>query len=191
MAGWHHQLSRHECERKWKLLQLCSPMEYAVHGILQARILAWVAFPFFRRSSWPRDRTQVSFPAGGSFTSWAARGAPFLCRISLFHLQGECSVRWSETKQLCQQQITLFLFASTIWQFIWVKWEEIKSLSQFYGISDELNKIWTKLLLKMLQLCLILRNKRVFTLSLRWWPWLQAATTFHDGYFWCSRSSFT
>ena len=34
---------------------LCSPMEYAVHGILQARILEWVAFPFSRGSSQPRN----------------------------------------------------------------------------------------------------------------------------------------
>ena len=36
------------------------PMDYRVHGILQARILEWVAFPFSRGSSQPRDRTQVS-----------------------------------------------------------------------------------------------------------------------------------
>ena len=47
------------------------PMDYIVHGILQARILEWVAFPFFRGSSKPRDRTQVSHIAGGFFTSWA------------------------------------------------------------------------------------------------------------------------
>ena len=35
-----------------------------VHGILQARILEWIAFPFSRRSSQPRGRTQVSFIAG-------------------------------------------------------------------------------------------------------------------------------
>ena len=34
---------------------LCDPMDYTVHGILQARILGWVAFPFARGSSQPRD----------------------------------------------------------------------------------------------------------------------------------------
>ena len=34
---------------------LCDPMDYTVHGILQARILEWVAFPFSRGSSPPRD----------------------------------------------------------------------------------------------------------------------------------------
>jgi len=45
------------------------PMDYTVLGILQARILEWVAIPFSRGSSQPRDRTQVSHIAGGFFTS--------------------------------------------------------------------------------------------------------------------------
>ena len=35
------------------------PMNYTVHGILQARILEWVAVPFSRESSQPRDQTHV------------------------------------------------------------------------------------------------------------------------------------
>ena len=48
---------------------LCDPLDYTVHGILQARILEWVDFPFSRGSSQPRNRTQVSRIAGGFFTS--------------------------------------------------------------------------------------------------------------------------
>ena len=48
---------------------LCNPLDYTVHGILQARILKWVAFPFSNGSSQPRDWTQVSHIAGGFFTS--------------------------------------------------------------------------------------------------------------------------
>ena len=44
-------------------------MDYTVHGTPQARILEWVAFPFSRGSSQPRDQTQVSHTAGGFFTS--------------------------------------------------------------------------------------------------------------------------
>ena len=47
---------------------LCDSMDL-VHRILQARILEWVAFPFSRGSSQPRDRTQVSLIAGRFFTS--------------------------------------------------------------------------------------------------------------------------
>ena len=64
-------------------LTLCDPMDYRVHGILQARILEWVAFPFSKGSSQPRDGTQVSRIAGGFFTSWATREAPF-CRSSSY-----------------------------------------------------------------------------------------------------------
>ena len=46
-----------------------------VQGILQARILEWVAFPFSRGSFQPRDGTQISHIAGGFFTSWATREA--------------------------------------------------------------------------------------------------------------------
>ena len=54
---------------------LCDPMDYAAHGTLQARILEWVAFPFSRGSSQPRNRTRVSRVAGGFFTNWAIREA--------------------------------------------------------------------------------------------------------------------
>ena len=57
------------------VVSLCDPMDYTVHGILQARILEWVAVPFSRGSSQPRDWTQVSHIVGGFFTSWARREA--------------------------------------------------------------------------------------------------------------------
>ena len=54
---------------------LCDPMDYIVLGILQTRILEWVAIPFSRGSSQSRDRTGVSLIAGRFFTSWATREA--------------------------------------------------------------------------------------------------------------------
>ena len=60
---------------KVKVAQSCLtvwyPMDYIVLGILQARILEWVPFPFSKGSSQPRDQTQVSHIAGGFFTNWA------------------------------------------------------------------------------------------------------------------------
>ena len=50
-------------------LILCDPRDYTIHGILQARILEWVAFSFSRGSSQLRDQTQVSHIAGRFFTS--------------------------------------------------------------------------------------------------------------------------
>ena len=58
----------------------CSPPGSSVHGILQARILEWVAIPFSRGSSWTRDWTWVSFIAGRFFTICATitfRSLPF------------------------------------------------------------------------------------------------------------------
>ena len=53
----------------------CSPPGSSVRGILQARILEWVAIPFSRGASWPRDRTCISCIAGGFFTIWSFREA--------------------------------------------------------------------------------------------------------------------
>ena len=62
-----------------KVAQSCptlgDPVDYTVHGILQAWILEQVAVPFSKGSSQPRDQTQVSHIAGGFFTSWATREA--------------------------------------------------------------------------------------------------------------------
>ena len=70
------------CQSTWKVkwkrkslnnIWLCNSMDYTVYGILQARILEWVAFPFSRGSFQPRDQTQVSHIAGRFFTSWAIK----------------------------------------------------------------------------------------------------------------------
>ena len=57
---------------------LCNPKDYTLHGILQARILDWVAFPFSKGSFQPRDGTQVSCFAGKYFTNWATRDVKFV-----------------------------------------------------------------------------------------------------------------
>ena len=51
-------------------------MDYTVHGILQARILEWVAFPFSRGSSQTRDQTQVSHIADRFFYQLSHKGSP-------------------------------------------------------------------------------------------------------------------
>ena len=69
---------------KWKVgvlvAQSCptlyDPPGSSVHGILQARMLEWVAIPFSRESSRRRDQTQLSDVAGRFFTIWATREAP-------------------------------------------------------------------------------------------------------------------
>ena len=59
---------------------LCDPVDcslpgFSIHGILQARVLEWVAISFSRGSSWPRDWTRVSRIAGRRFNLWAPREA--------------------------------------------------------------------------------------------------------------------
>ena len=58
-----------ESESESCFATLCNPMDYTVHGILQARILEWVAVPFSTGSSQPRDQTPVSCIAGGFIIS--------------------------------------------------------------------------------------------------------------------------
>ena len=80
------------CMKKVKVAQscptLCNCMNYTVHGILQARILKWVAIPFSRGSSQPRDRTWVS-PLQADSLPTEPPGKPKNTRVgSLSLLQG-------------------------------------------------------------------------------------------------------
>ena len=61
-----------------------SPSGSSVCGILQERILEWVAIPFSRGPSWPRNWTRVSCIAGRFFTTWATKPSIFsLCETFL------------------------------------------------------------------------------------------------------------
>ena len=62
------------CPTLWDPMD-CSPPGSSIRGIFQARVLEWVAMPSSRGSYKPRDQTQVSCIAGGSFTSQATREA--------------------------------------------------------------------------------------------------------------------
>ena len=75
----------------------CSLPDSSVHGILQARILEWVAISFSRGSSQPRNRTQVSFIAGRFFTNWAMRevNSHNHSQLSIHKMQGRDMIRLS------------------------------------------------------------------------------------------------
>ena len=66
----------------------CSLPGSSVHGVLQARILVWVAIPFSGGSSQPRNLTRVSYIAGRFFTIWTTR------RVQVVH-------QFSSVAQLC------------------------------------------------------------------------------------------
>ena len=74
LETWHHWhvtsggKTNVPSESRSVVSTLCDPMDYTVYGILQARILEWVAIPFSRGSSQPRNQSQVSLISGGFFT---------------------------------------------------------------------------------------------------------------------------
>ena len=110
---------------KWKLLshvQLFA-WPHTVHGILQARILEWVAFPCSRGSSQTRDKTQVSNIAGRFFTIWVTREVQFVGReeeVSILQV-GKCHHGFSlETSQILflSSPIGLYLQCCNQWPLI-------------------------------------------------------------------------
>ena len=106
---WVHLLSLVECssgmESEVKVTQscltFCDPMGCVVPGSLQAKILAWVAFPFSGGSSQPRDQTLVSRIAGRFFTSWATKEAQMGSPIDVVGVQENCFL-W---RSACQSKV--------------------------------------------------------------------------------------
>ena len=97
-------------EGKWVLvsqswLTLCDPIDCcppdsSVHGILQARILEWVAIPLSRESSRPRGWTWVSCIARRFFTIWVTKEAPLILSQHSVSLSLECSIFLEHTHGL-------------------------------------------------------------------------------------------
>ena len=115
-------------------LTLCYPVDYTVHGILQARILEWVTFPFSRGSSQPRGWTQVSHIAGRFFTS----SLSLLQRIFLTQElnQGLLHCRWI-FYQLNYEGRGLFFLRSTayfIYKSCWIC--DLEGLDVLFGLNS-------------------------------------------------------
>ena len=77
---YHEWVSEWVSEVAQSCLTLCDPIDCgppgsSVHGILQARILEWVAISFSRKSSRPREQTQVSRISDRRLNLWATREA--------------------------------------------------------------------------------------------------------------------
>ena len=79
-------------------------MDYTVHGILQAKILKWVAFHFPGKRPNPGTKPQVSHIPGGLFTSWATREA---LNITVSHKQ-QNKIRKCE-QMYCEQEKNRFI----------------------------------------------------------------------------------
>ena len=95
-------------------------------GILQARILEWVAMPFSRGSSQPRDQTQVSCTAGRFFTIWATREAHSSLSI---HIN-----RQRKPQTISQRRCTILVFYQNATTINEEKWENIL-LSRIWMLS--------------------------------------------------------
>ena len=74
-----------ESESHSVVLDSLLPMDYTAQGILQAKMLEQVAFPFSRGSSKPRDGTQVFCVAGKFFTNWTIREAQLSVSVNNSH----------------------------------------------------------------------------------------------------------
>ena len=85
-----------------------SPPGSSVHGILQIRILEWVASPFSRVSSWPRDWIHVSLIGNWILSHGATWEAPYICISSPNKLQTVSQARLY-LNHLCTQHLTLLL----------------------------------------------------------------------------------
>ena len=79
------RLKESEVKDAQACLTLCNPMDYTVHGILQARILECDSFPFSRESSQPRDWIQVSRTTGDSLPA-EPQGKPLMSKETLYSL---------------------------------------------------------------------------------------------------------
>ena len=112
-----------------------SPPVSSVHGILQARILEWVAMPFSRGSSQPEDQTQVSCIAGRFFTIWAIREA--------LHI-GSCikSLVILDSTHMCKSEkraVNLYLYLRVILKSYW---KAPCSSVQFDSVSLSCPTLW-------------------------------------------------
>ena len=109
----------------------CSPPGSSVHGILQARILEWIAISFSRGSSWPKNLIWVSCISGRLFTIWATREAKF--KITYFKTLTTLipSPKFSSVQSLSRVQLfaTLWTAARQVSLSITNSWSLLKFMS--------------------------------------------------------------
>ena len=91
--GWVCVSHTQVCPTLWNPMD-CSPPGSSVQAIFQTRILEWIAIPFSKRSSWPRDQTWVSCFVGRLFTIWATRGCYYINIVEGRAETGRSGVWW-------------------------------------------------------------------------------------------------
>ena len=88
----------------------CSPPGFSVHGILQARILEWIAIPFSRGFTQPGDQIQVSCIAGRFFTVWATGISHDACHNRVYLTPKRSARRSHQLRKQRQKDILLHYF---------------------------------------------------------------------------------
>ena len=91
----------------------CSLPGSSVHGIFQVRVLEWVSISFSRRSSKPRDWTQVSHIAGRCFTIWATREVHK--ESQTYKTSIHLGVSWWEILKTCNDES--FMSRTGLWHY--------------------------------------------------------------------------
>ena len=116
----------------------CSPSGSSLYGILQVRMLEWVAIPFSRGSCWPRDGTLVSCIAGRFFTIWGTRkaqkysegGTKYTLSPLLLNTQVEISltIEWQFCKEIFDNGLwekKVFLNTIRVLGWVWkLNWQD-------------------------------------------------------------------
>ena len=127
------------------------------------RILEWVAYPFFRRSSRPRNQTRVSCIAGGFFTNQAVREAPTMRVLSLKWESGghrEPSCALADGEQVCT--------ASLLWPLFQIFINTSIYITQACGFCDIFLKqaVHTFVFRQVVSICLGFHGSWIFMASL-------------------------
>ena len=111
----------------------------SVHGILQARILEWIAISFSRGSSWSRDRTQVSCIAGRRFTLWATREAQHADRWLNIEGDNAAMGQWVFSRKGVQRRIPAFIHEVTVMTEVYL----VFYYRSFMHVSEVNTPRWT------------------------------------------------
>ena len=113
----------------------CSPLGSSVHGLLQARILEWVAIPFSREYSWLRDWAQFSCVADRFFTIWATREVHHAVALSWGLGLGSSEVLFTHMSSTSGVGLSVLLCAQSL-NRIWLVVAHQASLSMDFSRQE-------------------------------------------------------
>ena len=102
----------------------CRWIPYQLSQQGNPRILEWVAYPFSRGSSQPRNQTGVPCIAGGFFTSWATREAPYNVFLKIKWIRGKWIKnmrlqKWSGRYEKKKQFLCIFLYIKFLYTLVY------------------------------------------------------------------------